>query len=133
MIPGSAGPHPLTLPHQSHHEMGIMGKPYNYYGGDSMVTGGLEVLRGTSCRHNIVFYVIERRNHLKSTVKMREVLQNLIMTFKPYRHCRKLPASIYAFPSVILRPSCGTRGASLPSRLLCRHRLANLPQPLQSV
>ncbi|XP_043973198.1 centrosomal protein of 192 kDa isoform X2 [Gambusia affinis] len=46
VIPGSAGPHPLTLPHQSHHEMGIMGKPYNYYGGDSMVTGGLEVLRG---------------------------------------------------------------------------------------
>uniref|UniRef100_A0A3B3UYU8 Centrosomal protein 192 n=1 Tax=Poecilia latipinna TaxID=48699 RepID=A0A3B3UYU8_9TELE len=46
LIPGPAGPHSLTLPHQSRHDMGIMGKPYSHYGGEPMVTGGLEELRG---------------------------------------------------------------------------------------
>ncbi|KAM4736666.1 centrosomal protein of 192 kDa isoform 2-T3 [Anableps anableps] len=46
MIPGTAGPHHLSIPHQSQHELGIMGKPFSHYGGESVVTGGLEELRG---------------------------------------------------------------------------------------
>ncbi|XP_015804836.1 centrosomal protein of 192 kDa isoform X2 [Nothobranchius furzeri] len=45
-IPGAAGSHPLPIPHQSRHEMGMMGKAYGHYGGEALVTGGLEDLRG---------------------------------------------------------------------------------------
>lgn len=41
--------------------------------------------------------------------------------------------SIHPHFTVILRPSGGARGAAVPSRLLCRHRLADLSQPVQSL
>lgn len=45
-ISGAVGPHHLARPHMCQQEIGIIGKPYNQYGGEPLVTSGLEELRG---------------------------------------------------------------------------------------
>ncbi|XP_061571947.1 centrosomal protein of 192 kDa [Cololabis saira] len=45
-VSGPAGSHHFPRPHQCQQEMGIIGKPYNQYGGEPLLTGGLEELRG---------------------------------------------------------------------------------------
>ncbi|XP_068998191.1 centrosomal protein of 192 kDa isoform X2 [Embiotoca jacksoni] len=45
-LSGAAGSHHLLRPHQSHQEMGMMGKPYSQYGGAPMVASGVEEPRG---------------------------------------------------------------------------------------
>ncbi|XP_041845085.1 centrosomal protein of 192 kDa isoform X2 [Melanotaenia boesemani] len=45
-ISGAAESHHLPRPHQSQQELRMMGKPYSQYGGEPLVTGGLEELRG---------------------------------------------------------------------------------------
>ncbi|XP_072251046.1 centrosomal protein of 192 kDa [Leuresthes tenuis] len=45
-ISGTAESHQLTRPHQSQQDMRMMGKPFSQYGGEPLVTGGLEELGG---------------------------------------------------------------------------------------
>ncbi|XP_037533103.1 centrosomal protein of 192 kDa [Nematolebias whitei] len=40
----AAGPPHLHIPHQSQHEMGMMGKAYSHYGGEPLLTSGLDEL-----------------------------------------------------------------------------------------
>ncbi|KAM6909723.1 centrosomal protein of 192 kDa [Xenentodon cancila] len=45
-VSGAAGSQHLPRPHQCQQEMGIIGKPFSQYGGEPLVTSGLDELRG---------------------------------------------------------------------------------------
>lgn len=48
----SVGLHHLPRQHQNQQNVGMMGKPYNLYGVEPLIAGGLEELRGIS-GHNV--------------------------------------------------------------------------------
>lgn len=52
-ISGATVSHHPSRPHHIQQDLEIMGKPYNLYGAETLVAGGLEELRGS----NVVVFI----------------------------------------------------------------------------